>query len=798
MKYIRTRDQFLNLTNETLDLSRVSEYIKSSEMISEAMENDITWGGSLLGRLINSVIRKAKIGYNSTKIDSIVENVKIELDLLLSESLESDKKSKLNLFKIQGLIYELSNSVNNGDKLKIFLGNGNKGLIDSTIEEIEKTPEFTDGKLIIDKLTKFKNDLLQLTEDENDTITEEPVKEPVKSIVNTVEVGSKLLQSIVDIHNDIKGNYVIINKQVVNKVNKIEHTKPKPEETLESVTISVDKEEQSVKAWEKVVKYHNTSQISSYIPQIIKLLSEKNEKIISDISKQIIMSKNTIGKPMEFSKLVEAAIPGSDITQSVSKSISIFSIPLLAFLGDESLLHTYSEAGDHILTFIKSFTELENSVNENISYINESDDQNADNVNGESDEETNTEISPELGETISSNKDEISKSWKKHFTPDEISKWSLTNDKIKKSESEFEKSKIDINTQDSEKSKPTIDHIIKICDLFGDAYNVYATSRIPSGRPKGKVSEKTMREYTYIGKGSSSQDPENPGYGPWAVKSIYDKWKKGIMNILKDTKYRDILASDNITINGKKAAGKDLMTFMNSLLSKNKGDYDENREELIKEYYMLSKKLTHAGGSEKKIKVEDIGDGKNLQWITRVNTPKSLFYENGILDNTFIVLSGTVNTKDKDGKTKSTKRNFISYTMTFKKNEKILFFKFQKTSKEFIQTYLSEDGVTIEAAGLPNLKTPDKTVYVGMAKIENDIKFGSKIKIAYIDVLKDVNNDKNITVEELTYNNMKVLSHYIQGENLPTPYKKTNIKKRPTTDKSVESKNYIKLMDKLK
>jgi hypothetical protein len=59
MRYLSTRDVFLkNFKELQLDIHKEAllSYDKD-EMINEAFENDITWGGSLLGRLINSIIR---------------------------------------------------------------------------------------------------------------------------------------------------------------------------------------------------------------------------------------------------------------------------------------------------------------------------------------------------------------------------------------------------------------------------------------------------------------------------------------------------------------------------------------------------------------------------------------------------------------------------------------------------------------------------------------------------------------------------------------------------------------------
>ena len=69
-------------------------------MINEAFENDIRWGDTLVGRLINSTIRCLKIGYNETKIPKILEELQGKLDQIISESLTRETGAKFNQYYI--------------------------------------------------------------------------------------------------------------------------------------------------------------------------------------------------------------------------------------------------------------------------------------------------------------------------------------------------------------------------------------------------------------------------------------------------------------------------------------------------------------------------------------------------------------------------------------------------------------------------------------------------------------------------------------------------------------------------
>ena len=106
MKYLKYREDFLH-KEVKLDESKIKKQIKDSVMISEALENDITWGGSLLGRMINSIIRKGKVMVNSTRIESLAKDLKSKLDELVGDALtgsDDNIKKKVELIKVRFLI----------------------------------------------------------------------------------------------------------------------------------------------------------------------------------------------------------------------------------------------------------------------------------------------------------------------------------------------------------------------------------------------------------------------------------------------------------------------------------------------------------------------------------------------------------------------------------------------------------------------------------------------------------------------------------------------------------------------
>jgi len=101
MKYLNYRKQFLNDNNQLL------KDINSSKMINEVLENDLEWGDSLLGRLINSTIRVLKVGYGVSRVPNLLKEFEASLSELITDSMTEDLSEKFNLLALKNLFEEL-------------------------------------------------------------------------------------------------------------------------------------------------------------------------------------------------------------------------------------------------------------------------------------------------------------------------------------------------------------------------------------------------------------------------------------------------------------------------------------------------------------------------------------------------------------------------------------------------------------------------------------------------------------------------------------------------------------------
>ena len=123
MKYVNTRDGFLSKKKNLFDSLILEE--------SGPFASEIPWGDSLVGRLINSFRRKAAIGYNLTKVKSLLDSFKAELDMLIASSLSRDTQNEFDVLRLKNIFHDLreqcTNDVDEPTKLNTLIG-GNQGL----------------------------------------------------------------------------------------------------------------------------------------------------------------------------------------------------------------------------------------------------------------------------------------------------------------------------------------------------------------------------------------------------------------------------------------------------------------------------------------------------------------------------------------------------------------------------------------------------------------------------------------------------------------------------------------------
>lgn len=309
----------------------------------------------------------------------------------------------------------------------------------------------------------------------------------------------------------------------------------------------------------------------------------------------------------------------------IAEIVAEISVPLLSLKQDMNLAKSYVDdkgqgISNSIVKLIDSFEKMKElrakksekapEVKERNSFkifkkyndfklLLEADDDDDDEGQSESDfsmfddpeEEEETQETQETeetkeGETKQETEDLVIKAWFKFFEKGEEKEWAVDINDVKKPIGP-EKEKIEIDVEPGKLGDPHLDPIMTIMNTFGAAWRLYSTQWIPSGRPQGRVSQRTLREYTFVGKkgsearsGISGSDYFIPGEGPWVVNKIFQKWEDQINKILENKWYRRVLANvvyksqaeketgiEQIEQKPERSSGITLLRFITELLT---------------------------------------------------------------------------------------------------------------------------------------------------------------------------------------------------------------------------------------
>lgn len=107
------------MAKRLLQRSEFLKHNKYNSKINEAIvQNEINWGDSLIGRLINSIARKSVIAYRSNKIDKLLSSLKKNFDNLIELSETNISTGDLNSVEIWTLFSELKRLVDEGGDLQ--------------------------------------------------------------------------------------------------------------------------------------------------------------------------------------------------------------------------------------------------------------------------------------------------------------------------------------------------------------------------------------------------------------------------------------------------------------------------------------------------------------------------------------------------------------------------------------------------------------------------------------------------------------------------------------------------------
>ena len=163
MRYLNKREDFLKKKQHIQGVP----YETLLEVTSSAgpFANDVGWNDSLLGRLINHAIRKARIAAKVPRIKSLISQLKDEFEQIVGQakvySLSAEDQQLVIQIELDVFFKELIYAVENNFKVVIL-----KGLTDGCIKRVTDMAEFDKKVVILEELKKFREFLDQFKDDQ--------------------------------------------------------------------------------------------------------------------------------------------------------------------------------------------------------------------------------------------------------------------------------------------------------------------------------------------------------------------------------------------------------------------------------------------------------------------------------------------------------------------------------------------------------------------------------------------------------------------------------------------------------
>jgi len=817
MNKLLTRDSFLKEINSKY-------YSKFTGVpVNEVFANDIPWGDTHIGRMINSITRKAKIVFNKRRISGLISGLKSLFDQMLDigkvdtanidemflkisiylgllEEQVKDENEEIDI--IIGTTSDLIQFVTDYsfDEKEIMLKTLNdfldflEDLKDDKVDKLDnkQTIEKSAPDIYLSSLTLLKS-VVQL----NDLILKQkPLPVEKKSVKTNIQIGKEYLYGdkvvkVVDLDHprkagidkkwltdddsrnkeeNINPNVFVIWRDPQTKTYKpnaagqaVDPSKLKPfinNVNVNSNPVSVNASKyhnimsnpinESIEGdniWNKIVKSYNTVGLSKMIPRIKELIEKSKDdnsnekKYVSIIGKQVIQNKSTVGKEVPYEQLIKEEVESiPTVYNDIPKAISLISRYILPINDHKDILRDKVEEIKVISSFIDSFRELENSLEEK---------------NIESKKESLLGYSKFLILLENSKyHSQILEKFNELFTDDIKNTFQISEEMRNKLENikEYPNGQLVFTSSDP---------IIEIVRLFNRAWRIHTPGVIPSGRTGGRVSNSVFREYEDLGSGSGT--PDVPGSGPYRNIELYDSWFESVQDILSDTKYRPIF-SENVVfrfVNDEtgqegdsiKKGGKILLKFINELLSDSKMYKSGAVNKFIVEYFQLDPS-----------KIEGVGTNyAGFENDSKSNNKTSSKIKNIDVEYRTIDKIKELNKYSDDlGKLFSDISNNSTYkNLAFRivVEEKTYFCIYNSTENEYpIFTFSSGNYAydLTKVSGISKINFP-LNVYLASLEKNSTFKVGSTSKINFVDVSKNTISDGDEKSQDFKISKIEIL-----------------------------------------
>jgi hypothetical protein len=801
MRYLHKRNEFLfqqNILSSEKNFD-VNQQIKTSSLINETFENDITWGGSMIGRLINSTIRRFKIGYAQTQVGPLLNKLEDEMNYLISSSIQGDTLKKYNELRIRAYFEEIRNTCLSNqpepDKLVELLGQSTglydpndptknqrtMGMVQEAIDVI--TDDLKDLKKLlgqdrdrlIDKLSDFNDDLRKLTVSQGT-----PVQPTQQTAVNNFNLNflntlnslsnSGLITSSFKFHsfaefvNERAGDDAFA-KWTDEQFEDWVKANPGAEERARKIRSKLkgEKQPQSSTGVSTVQKPSASSEEKDTPSGQVPSVTNKKTDVVGGSDKA--EEKQPTEQPAQTSQITKKQIEEVINILKTKKKKEIISNPLVkklltdieTKLPKDKLSTIEVEYGDDKLTFPEAIQNIKSEFVKESNYIII---EASSNMGGQPGGAT---ASSGSSSSSSSQPTTVKGIWDLYEFDKDRSVTRLTQREVDELNGLLTKGTQNLRYDPEKRPDP----IVSISRIFGEAHNLYFTDVIPSGRPNGRISQKTFREYVKLGKGPGKWVQGESPEGPFAVKSIFSKWRTGVEKLLMNQEYRKILANVKFVVPGAEdkfndsfdtkifeadepvtktqSQGQVLFEFMNNMLDKNKlDDFDTLRSTLMNKYFGLTlsdkDKKTEGKTEDKQPSKEDFEP--NVVYFTSLQIPK-INITNGVFYAIPIKKIASA-----QGKVHDLIFMQVIKNITVDRANDAILVKFTYNDPTIMDKYADKIHDTKKYVSWGSTRTPEKNLYYGLIQTsKTNLTNGSKFTLVY----GNVNNSEVTDVYKNTF-----------------------------------------------
>jgi hypothetical protein len=525
MRYILNRDTFLQ-----------------KDKVNEVFKNELTWGGSLFGRLINSTIRKIRLQYDSMRMDGVLQEIENTIYEILRESMDKDLRVKLYRLRIKNYVA----------KIKDICLTTESALPDWD-EDIDCEGNPGDTKLVR-LIGQDINDItnLDITDEWRDLPAGSLIGDLLQELENLEELRRLFkreeLNDLRDIHSDFAIDLRRFRWKKCNPAGNLGGDDARKQQWKERTVVS-----DSDEVLRREISVKNES------------LNRRIFRRFSEFEQYRVLLEELTDKELDLhlrdstrDPKTGLYLPGGGSGQNINTNQNIININnknSSSGGGKKSSKGGGTGGGTTTTTTTTSPTTT---------------------VSPTTTTSTTTTSSPTTTSTTTLKPETIADIWKSYFPKagirenydyneysmiyeKNLTAFRLTRDderELRDLEGQLAAGTFTLDYQIAS------DAMVRLFNLLTVAYRLFATDYIPSGRPGGRVSMTTFKEYEKLGGGSvpsrgaptTTKDAGGetilPDYGPWARKIIYRKFQTFVNRLLQDQKLRKIFANINFDYPG--------------------------------------------------------------------------------------------------------------------------------------------------------------------------------------------------------------------------------------------------------